>query len=66
MSFYRDMNWKLKSVNLDSDLSELLQHEVDHLACILNISRAIDNTAFALQSQAKFTDYDHSDLPKAI
>ncbi|MEM6452258.1 MAG: peptide deformylase [Cyanobacteria bacterium P01_D01_bin.105] len=63
---YRDMSWQLQSMNLDSDLSELLQHEIDHLDGILSISRAIDGTAFALRSQAKFTDYDRSGLPEAI
>ncbi|NEQ50854.1 MAG: peptide deformylase [Leptolyngbya sp. SIO3F4] len=63
---YRDMDWQLQSINLESDLSELLQHEIDHLDGILNISRAVDKTAFALRSQAKFTDYDRSDLPEAV
>ena len=63
---YRDMTWQQKSMNLDSDLSELLQHEIDHLDGTLAVSHAIDKTAFALRSQSKFTDYDRSNLPKAI
>jgi len=36
---------------LDGDLSELLQHEFDHLDGILAVSRAIDGQSFALKSQ---------------
>ena len=55
---YRDLDWQQQSMNLDGDLSELLQHEVDHLNGILAISKAIDSTSFALRSQKIFTDYD--------
>ena len=33
--------------NLEGDLSELLQHEVDHLNGILAVERALDRTSFA-------------------
>jgi peptide deformylase len=51
---YRDMNWEEKSMELEGDLSELLQHEYDHLEGILAVSRAIDEKSFCLTSQRKF------------
>ena len=48
---YRDMKWQKKEMKLEGDLSELLQHEYDHLDGILAVSRAIDNQSFALKSQ---------------
>jgi len=48
---YRDMEWKEKEMTLKGDLSELLQHEYDHLDGILAVSRAVDNQSFALKSQ---------------
>jgi peptide deformylase len=48
---YRDLDWQEKTMSLEGDLSELLQHEVDHLDGILAISRAIDARSFALRSQ---------------
>jgi peptide deformylase len=35
------------------DLSELLQHEYDHLDGILAVSRAIDGRSFALKNHSK-------------
>jgi len=51
---YRDMNWNRCEMSLKGDLSELLQHEVDHLDGILAVSRAIDQHSFALRSQKRF------------
>ena len=48
---YRDMEWKKKEMTLKGDLSEILQHEYDHLDGILAVSKAIDNQSFALKSQ---------------
>lgn len=48
---YRDENWEEQSMILEGDLSELLQHEVDHLDGILAVQRAIDHRSFALRSQ---------------
>lgn len=59
---YRDLNWQQQSRDLDGDLSELLQHEMDHLDGILAVSRAIDSKSFALRSQREFTDYERSNL----
>src|SRR5262245_41540708 len=46
---YRDRDWVERRMPLDGALSELLQHEVDHLDGILAVSRAIDGRAFALR-----------------
>ena len=51
---YKDLDWNNQSLQLENDLSELLQHEVDHLNGILAISRAIDGKSYALRSQKEF------------
>lgn len=43
---YLDEHWKEHQWTLEDDLSELLQHELDHLDGILCIMRAIDNQSF--------------------
>jgi len=48
---YKGANWKEEEVDLDNSLSELLQHECDHLDGILAVSRAIDGQSFALKCQ---------------
>ena len=48
---FRDMDWKRQEMFLEGDLSELLQHEYDHLDGILAVSRALDEHSFALRSQ---------------
>ena len=48
---YRDLNWEAQSMDLEGDLSELLQHECDHLDGILAVMRAVDNKSFAMTSQ---------------
>ena len=48
---YLDIDWNRKSQQLQGDLSELLQHECDHLDGILAVSRAIDGESFALSNQ---------------
>ena len=50
---YRDLDWNRQEMLLKGDLSELLQHEYDHLDGILAVSRAIDEQSFALRSQQK-------------
>jgi len=49
-----DLDWKKHTITLKDDLSELLQHECDHLDGILAVSRAINGQSFALRSQQKF------------
>ena len=46
---YRNQDWEEESLDLDGDLSELLQHEYDHLDGVLAVSRAIDGKSFALK-----------------
>jgi len=46
---YTDMDWKGRSMDLEGDLSELLQHEFDHLNGILAVELAIDGRSFALR-----------------
>lgn len=46
---YKDINWNECSMNLEGDLSELLQHEYDHLDGILATMRAIDNKSFFIK-----------------
>ena len=48
---YRDLDWQEHARLLEDDLSELLQHECDHLDGILAVARAIGPHAFALRSQ---------------
>ena len=40
---YLDMDFKKRELRLEGDLSELLQHEYDHLDGILATMRALDN-----------------------
>lgn len=43
---YLDENWESQERNMNNDLSELLQHEYDHLDGILCTMRAIDSKSF--------------------
>ncbi len=51
---YKDLNWVEHTVTYQDDLSELLQHEYDHLNGILAVSRAVDGKSFCLRSQKHF------------
>jgi peptide deformylase len=53
---FRDRHWQEQAWDLEGDLSELLQHEYDHLDGILAVSRAIDGRSFALRSQRSWLD----------
>ncbi len=48
---YRNEQWAEQTLAVDGVLSELLQHEIDHLDGVLAVSRAIDGKSFALRSQ---------------
>lgn len=48
---FRDLNWNVCRMDLADSLSELLQHEYDHLNGILAVSRAIDGKSFMLRSE---------------
>ncbi len=43
---YWDENWKQQSWNVDGAISELIQHEYDHLDGVLCTMRAIDEKSF--------------------
>lgn len=43
---FKDRDWKDQHWELEGDMSELLQHEYDHLRGVLAIDRAIDKDAF--------------------
>lgn len=43
---FRDAQWQEQVWTLEDDLSELLQHEVDHLDGVLATMRALDSNAF--------------------
>lgn len=46
---YKDMRWRDCFMELEGSLSELLQHEYDHLDGILATMRAIDEKSFFLK-----------------
>ncbi len=51
---YYDLKWQKHHALFRDDLSELIQHEYDHLDGILAVQRAVDNRSFALESQRKW------------
>jgi len=57
MKFF-DLDWKEQIWDLDGDLSELLQHEYDHLDGILAVMRACDEKSLALYSQKKYINFE--------
>lgn len=46
---FKDEDWKDHTLEIEGDLSELIQHEYDHLDGILATQRAIDNKSFRLK-----------------
>jgi len=48
---YHDEDWVEYTEILEGDMSELIQHEVDHLDGILAVSKAIDGRFFTLSSE---------------
>lgn len=46
---YRDEHWEPQEKRMDDDMSELIQHEFDHLDGILATMRAIDNKSFVMK-----------------
>ncbi len=48
---WRDETWSEQSLRIEGVLSELLQHELDHLDGVPAVARAVDGASFALQSQ---------------
>lgn len=45
LSFF-DINWQKQTWHLENDMSELIQHEYDHLDGILATQKAIDSQSF--------------------
>lgn len=48
---YRDLDWNEQEMDLEDGLSELLQHEVDHLDGVLAVARALDSQSFAYRTE---------------
>jgi peptide deformylase len=48
---YTDERGAAQIVEAEGDLSELLQHEIDHLDGILAVNRAISDKAFATRAE---------------
>lgn len=48
---YQDERGQSRSIKAEGDLSELLQHEIDHLDGILAVERAISSQAFATRTE---------------
>ena len=46
---YRDENWQEQTMHMDDDMSELIQHEYDHLDGILATMRAIELKSFIIK-----------------
>ncbi len=48
---YRDLEWNEKELEAEDELSELLQHEIDHLDGVLAVMRATDEHSFVTRSE---------------
>lgn len=48
---YRDLEWQQQEMRLEGDLSELLQHEYDHLDGILAVLKAVDSKSLSFRSE---------------
>ncbi len=46
---YRDEYWQEQTMHMDDDMSELIQHEYDHLDGILATMRAVDHKSFVMK-----------------
>ena len=46
---YRDENWQVQELQCEGYLSELIQHEYDHLNGVLATMRAVDGKAFVMK-----------------
>lgn len=46
---YLNERWEKQEMRMDDDMSELIQHEYDHLDGILATMRAIDNKSFVMR-----------------
>ena len=48
---YRDLDWNEQEMQLEDSVSELLQHEVDHLDGVLAVARALDSQSFSYRDE---------------
>ena len=46
---YKDEDWNDRELHLEGDMSELLQHEYDHLEGILAVMRAMDDKSYVMK-----------------
>lgn len=46
---YRDESWEERVMDMEGDMSELIQHEFDHLDGILATMRAMDDKSFVMK-----------------
>ena len=51
--YYKDLEWNDCELEFSGDLSELIQHEYDHLDGILAVQRAIDNKSFRMKKNCE-------------
>lgn len=56
---YFNLEWKEQIIYFDNDLSELFQHEFDHLDGVLATMRAIDNKSIIYKSE--YDDFKNKD-----
>ncbi len=57
---FTDLHWNDQKWQLENDMSELIQHEYDHLEGILATQRAIDNQSF------KFITFETDSSPGPV
>jgi peptide deformylase len=57
---YQDLGGKRHTMHCDGGLSELVQHEIDHLNGILAIDRAIDSRHIVFRSQLDKLEHESS------
>jgi peptide deformylase len=63
---YLDENWEQCEWDVTDDLSELVQHEFDHLNGVLCTMRAIDNKSFRWRPRGTDSRFPISDFRTAI
>ncbi len=48
---YKDLEWNDQVMIFENDLSELFQHEYDHLDGVLSVQRAINERAYRINQE---------------
>lgn len=49
--YYKDLDWKDCVIEFEGDLSELIQHEYDHLEGILAVQKNKDDKSFRMNKK---------------